>query len=84
MDTKTERGGEQRETPLYQAKSLDEALAILASLPKRKYTEQEIEEARGKLALMNDRVFLVTFMDNKNNRIVTGIANAVRKIHKRK
>ena len=30
---------------------------------------------------MNDRVFLVTFIDNKNNHIITGIADAVRKIH---
>ena len=58
-----------------------ETLALLSNRPKRQYTEQEISEARGNLALMNDRVFLVTFDNNKNNHIVKGIADAVRKIH---
>jgi len=30
---------------------------------------------------MNDRVFLAHFIDNKNNHIITGLANAARKIH---
>ena len=30
---------------------------------------------------MNDRVFLAHFIDNKNNHVITGLANAVRKIH---
>jgi len=30
---------------------------------------------------MNDRVFLVTFDENKNNDIITDIVNALRKIH---
>jgi len=30
---------------------------------------------------MNDRVFLVTFIDNKNNHIITGLADSVRRIH---
>jgi len=47
--------------------SLDEALIQIQAQPKRLYTQQEIDEARNNLALMNDRVFLVTFMDNKNN-----------------
>ena len=64
-----------------EAASLDEALIQIQSQPKRQYTQQEIDEARDNLALMNDRVFLVTFMDNKNNHIITGIADAVRKIH---
>ena len=64
-----------------QSTSLEEALSQITAQPKRKYTQQEIDEARGNLALMNDRVFLVTFMDNKNNHIVKGIADAVRKIH---
>ena len=71
----------QYEEALSQTNSLDETLLLLTSQPKRQYTEQEIEEARGNLALMNDRVFLVTFIDNKNNHIVKGIADAVRKIH---
>jgi len=60
---------------------IDEALTQITSQPKRQYTQQEIDEARDNLALMNDRVFLVTFMDNKNNHIIKGIADAVRKIH---
>ncbi|MDR2737028.1 MAG: Rpn family recombination-promoting nuclease/putative transposase, partial [Gracilibacteraceae bacterium] len=60
---------------------LDNALAQITSQPKRQYTRQEIDEARGNLALMNDRVFMVTFCDNKNNFIITGIVNALRKIH---
>ena len=62
-------------------RSFEEALALIASQPKRRYTKQEIDEARGNLALMNDRVFLGTFSKNKNNRIVTEIVNALRKIH---
>ena len=71
----------QNEAPFLLAASFEEAIAALKSKPKRQYTDQEIEEARGNLALMNDRVFLVTFMDNKNNLIVKGIADSVRKIH---
>ena len=60
---------------------LDHALAQITKQPKRRYSQQEIDEARGNLALMNDRVFMVTFCDNKNNPIITGIVNALRKIH---
>ena len=66
--------------PLFSG-SLDEALVIIASQPKRQHTQQEINDARGNLALMNDRVFLGTFSDNKNNHIITEIVNALRKIH---
>ena len=66
---------------LLRAAGLDEALIQIQAQPKRQYTQQEIDEARNNLALMNDRVFLVTFMDNKNNHIITGIADSVRKIH---
>ena len=68
------------ETPL-PANGLEETLALLTGRPKRQYSEREIEEARGNLALMHDRVFLVTFAGNRNNHIVKGIADAVRKIH---
>ena len=61
--------------------NIDEILFKLANLPKRQYTQEEIDEARQNLALMNDRVFLMTFIDNKNNHIIKGIADAVRKIH---
>ena len=30
---------------------------------------------------MNDRVFLAHFVDNKNNHVITGLADAARKIH---
>jgi len=61
--------------------NLADAIAQLAVQPKGRYSQQETEEARGNLALMNDRVFFVTFSDNKNNRIITEIVNALRKIH---
>ena len=64
-----------------QADSLDEVLVQITRQPKRQYSQEEIDEARGNLALMNDRVFLVTFADNKNNHIITGIVNSLRKIH---
>ena len=57
---------------ILQAVSLDEALIQIQAKPKRQYTQQEFDEARDNLALMNDRVFLVTFIDNKNNHIITG------------
>ena len=66
---------------LSQAEKFDETLLKLINLPKRRYSQQEIDEARRNLALMNDRVFMATFKDNKNNHIITGTANAVRKIH---
>ena len=72
---------EQTTQETLQAASLDEALIQIQAQPKRQYTQQEIDEARDNLALMNDRVFLVTFIDNKNNHIITGLADAVRKIH---
>jgi len=66
---------------LLQVAGLDEALLQIQAQPKRQYTQQEINDARDNLALMNDRVFLVTSIDNKNNHIITGIADSVRKIH---
>jgi hypothetical protein len=64
-----------------QSVGLEEFLLHIDRQPKREYTQEEIDEARGELALMNDRVFLKTFMDNKNNPIITGLANSLRKIH---
>ena len=63
------------------ANSIEEALTSITNQPKRRHTQKEINEARGNLALMNDRVFTGTFADNKNNHIVTEIVNALRKIH---
>jgi len=60
---------------------IDEVVVQITSQPKRKYTQVEIDEARQNLALMNDRVFLAHFIDNKNNHIITGLADAARKIH---
>ena len=81
MDNKTTNETEQNKNILLQAESFDEALIKLTNLPKRQYSQQEIDEARKNLALMNDRVFMATFINNKNNHIITGTANAVRKIH---
>ena len=75
MDKKTEN-----QVPL-QAETIDEVVVQITSQPKRQYTQVEIDEARQNLALMNDRVFLAHFIDNKNNHIITGLADAVRKIH---
>ena len=64
-----------------QDEALDEVLVQITTKPKRKYTKEEIEEARQNLALMNDRVFLAHFIDNKNNHTIKGLADAARKIH---
>ena len=64
-----------------QEDSFDEAFIKITNLSKHQYTQQEIDEARENLALMNDRVFMATFSDNKNNHIIKGIGNAVKKIH---
>ena len=62
--------------------TIDDVLVQITSLVKKhQYSQQEIDEARGNLAFMNDRVFLVTFSDNKNNHIITATVNALRKIH---
>ena len=62
--------------------AIDDVLVQITSLAKKhQYTQQEIDEARDNLAFMNDRVFLVTFSDNKNNHIITATVNALRKIH---
>jgi len=56
----------------------------ILDIPKhqyRQYTRREIDEARGNLSLMNDRVFMVAFEKNKNNHIITGLVNALRIIH---
>ncbi|MCL2216111.1 MAG: Rpn family recombination-promoting nuclease/putative transposase [Defluviitaleaceae bacterium] len=63
------------------AQALDETLIQITAQPKRRYTQEEIDEARKNLALMNDRVFLAHFLDNKNNHVITGLADAARKIH---
>lgn len=60
---------------------LEEFLLQIDQQPKREYTPEEINDARGELTLMNDRVFLKTFMDNKNNPLITGLGNSLRKIH---
>ena len=64
-----------------QLETIDEVVVQITSQPKRIYTQAEIEEARQNLALMNDRVFLAHFIDNKNNHVITGLADAARKIH---
>ena len=81
MNTQPGAGLDPQEDILLQPESLKEIFAKITKRPKRQYTQQEIDEARGNLAFMNDRVFMVTFENNKNNHIVTGIVNTLRKIH---
>jgi len=76
MDEKPEN-----QLPPLQAEAIDEVVVQITSQPKRIYTPAEIEEARQNLALMNDRVFLAHFIDNKNNHVITALADAARKIH---
>ena len=61
--------------------SFDDAIIQITNQPKHQYTQQEIEIARGELSFMDDRVFMVVFIDNKNNHIITAIVDALRKIH---
>ena len=61
--------------------SLIEALTQIAAQPKRQYSQQEIDEARGNFSLMHDRVFAATFINSKNNDMLTNWVNAMRKIH---
>ena len=81
MDAETVNGTKHYREALSQTEIPDDILQQITSKPKRQYSPQEIEEARGKLAFMNDRVFFITFKDNKNNHIITGTVNALRKIH---
>ena len=71
---------EQNKKKLLQTDTIDEALLQITNKPKRQYSQEEIEIARGN-ALMNDRVFLATFSENKNNHIITDIVNALRTVH---
>jgi len=84
VETEPNRQGEAYEKILSQSASLDDILIQVAQnigLHTHQFTQQEIEEARGNLSPMNDRVAMVTFSNNKNNHIITGTVNALRKIH---
>ncbi|MCL1883080.1 MAG: PD-(D/E)XK nuclease family transposase [Defluviitaleaceae bacterium] len=84
MDTEPINHNEPYEKILSQTASLDDILIQIAQnlgIADHKFTKEEIEEARGNLSPMNDRVAMVTFADNKNNHIITGTVNALRKIH---
>jgi len=84
VDTESINGSEQYEKILSQTASLDDILIQIAQslgIENHQFTKQEIEEARGNLSPMNDRVAMVTFSDNKNNHIITGLVNSLRKIH---
>ena len=74
----------QFEIILSQASSLDDIIKQVTEeigIADYKFTKQELEKARGELSPMNDRVATATFSDNKNNDIITGIVNKLRKIH---
>jgi len=84
VETEPKNQGESYEDILSQSASLDDILIQVAQnmgIATHRFTQQEIEEARGNLSPMNDRVAMVTFSDNKNNHIITGTVNALRKIH---
>jgi len=84
VDADPIKQGEPYEKILSQTASLDDILIQIAQnlgIADHKFTKQEIEEARGNLSPMNDRVAMVTFADNKNNHIITGWVNSLRKIH---
>ena len=65
MDIESMNKNKHNTDTLLQTDDFDDALALITAQPKRQYTQQEIDEARENLALMNDRVFLGTFADNK-------------------
>ena len=75
------QGKQKKQRKQSKVKSLDETLQQITAQPKRKHTQEEIDEARENLTLMNDRVFLYMFMENKNNHLVKGTTDAVRKIY---
>ena len=75
MDADPIKQSEPYEKILAQTASLDEILIKIAQntgMADHRFTPQEIEEARGNLSPMNDRVAMVTFSENKNNHIITG------------
>ena len=71
----------QYEDSFWMTEEIEKIQDYVSKLPKRKYTEEELEEARQNLTLMNDRVFFGTFENNKNRHLITEIVNALRKIH---
>ena len=84
VDNEQIKQHESYEQILSQNASLDEILLQIAKnlgISDQQFTQEEIDEARGNLSPMHDRVAAVTFADNKNNHIITGIANALKRIH---
>ena len=57
MDTKSTFETEQYNLSLSQINNIDDALFQITNQSKQQYSKEEIEIARGNLALMNDRVF---------------------------
>jgi len=45
------------------------------------FTKEQIDRARGNLSPMHDRVATVTFDKNKNNHIITGLADLLKKLY---
>ena len=84
MDNDNIKQSEPYEQILSQTASLDDILIKIAQnlgIADHEFTHEEIEEARGNLSPKNDRVAAVTFADNKNNHIITGIADNLKKIY---
>ncbi|MCL2016655.1 MAG: PD-(D/E)XK nuclease family transposase [Defluviitaleaceae bacterium] len=63
-------------------KTLIEIHRDIKNLPEIIYTQEEIDKARDELTLMNHRVFMGTFADNKHNNVITNLIGGVRQLHK--
>jgi len=68
-------------TPPLQSETLKEYYEQIKSRPKRKYTQQELDERRPFLSLLFDRVFWAFFIDNKNNHLIKALVDALREIY---
>jgi len=51
------------------------------ALKEKRYPSEKIAKKQKEVTLMDDRVLEAVFSDNKNNPLLAGIANAMRKIH---
>jgi len=84
MNSDKMKQGKPYESILSQTASLDDILIQISDnlgITDHEFTHEEIEEARGNLSPMNDRVAAVTFAETKNNHIITGIADNLKKIY---
>jgi hypothetical protein len=52
-----------------------------AELASNSLTEAQLKEKAGRLSLMNARMIQGIFQDNRNNHLILGIINEIRKVH---